>query len=146
MCFALLPWTTVLNKSCGQDFLWKLLSFHTEMISAKFLIGEMCFLEESYKKMQKIQIFKILRVPSIWNQGVCLLSHIKIWCTSAKEVVKGILSFTPFYRPTKREVFCYRNTNFFFFFKARQLILFLHVLPFLCELMSHAGKRPGSPF
>ena len=32
----------------------------------------MGFLEESYKKMQKIQILKILRVPSIQNQGVRL--------------------------------------------------------------------------
>ena len=32
---------------------------------------EVCFLEESYENMQKIQIFKIFRVPSIWHQGVC---------------------------------------------------------------------------
>ena len=33
----------------------------------------MCLMEESYKLMQKKnQIFKILRAPSIWNQGVCL--------------------------------------------------------------------------
>ena len=30
--------------------------------------GEMCFLEESYEKMQKLQILKILRVPSTRNQ------------------------------------------------------------------------------
>ena len=32
--------------------------------------GAMCFLEESNKKMQKIHILKILRVPSIRNLGV----------------------------------------------------------------------------
>ena len=34
--------------------------------------GEVCFLEESYKNMQKIHILKILRTPSIRHQGVCL--------------------------------------------------------------------------
>ena len=32
--------------------------------------GEVCFLEESYENMQKIQILKILRAPSIQHQGV----------------------------------------------------------------------------
>ena len=32
----------------------------------------MCFLEDTYKQMQKIQILKFLRVPSIWNLAVCL--------------------------------------------------------------------------
>ena len=32
--------------------------------------GEMCFLEESYKQMQKVQISKFLRAPSLWNMGV----------------------------------------------------------------------------
>ena len=48
-----------------RKFLWELLSCHTEMISGLFP-GQMCFLEESYKTMQKIQILKILRAPSIW--------------------------------------------------------------------------------
>ena len=35
--------------------------------------GETCFLEESYKKMQKKnEILTILRVPSTQNQGLCL--------------------------------------------------------------------------
>ena len=34
--------------------------------------GELCFLEESYWNMQKIQILKILRAPSIQHQWVCL--------------------------------------------------------------------------
>ena len=42
------------------------------MIAAQIPLGNLCFLEESYEKMQKIQILKILRVPSIQNQGVCL--------------------------------------------------------------------------
>ena len=33
----------------------------------------MCFLEESYKKMQKIQIFEILKVLSVQNQGVYIV-------------------------------------------------------------------------
>ena len=43
--------------------------------------GEMCFLE-SYEKMHKIQILKILRAPSIWNQGVCL--HVRFSQTETK--------------------------------------------------------------
>ena len=34
--------------------------------------GELCFLEESYGNIQKIQILKILRAPSIQHQWVCL--------------------------------------------------------------------------
>ena len=34
--------------------------------------GEMCFLEKNYGNMQKIQILKILRAPSIRHQWVCL--------------------------------------------------------------------------
>ena len=29
--------------------------------------GEVCFLEEIYENMQRIQILKILRAPSIWH-------------------------------------------------------------------------------
>ena len=35
-------------------------------------MGEMCFLQESFEKILKNQILKILRAPSIQNQGVCL--------------------------------------------------------------------------
>ena len=35
-----------------------------------FSFGEMCFLQETYEKMEKIQILKILIVPSIQNQRV----------------------------------------------------------------------------
>ena len=34
--------------------------------------AEVYFLEESYENMQKIQILKNLRAPSIQHQGVCL--------------------------------------------------------------------------
>ena len=34
--------------------------------------GEMSFLEESCKEMQKIQSSRFLRMPSIWYLGVCL--------------------------------------------------------------------------
>ena len=34
--------------------------------------GQMCFLEEGYEKILKIPILKILRVPSIQIEGVCL--------------------------------------------------------------------------
>ena len=66
ICVLLFPYTTVLIKSCVQDFLWKLLSFHTEMIPA---FGEVCFLEQSHKNVQKF--FDILRRSSIWHQKVC---------------------------------------------------------------------------
>ena len=61
-------------KSRVADFLWQLISFHTEMIS----FGEVCYLEESYENMQKIQILKILRPPSIRHQGVCLNMSVHI--------------------------------------------------------------------
>ena len=32
----------------------------------------MCFLEESYEKMQTNQILKIFKAPYIWKQGVSL--------------------------------------------------------------------------
>ena len=38
----------------------------------------MCFLEESYENMQKIQILKMLRAPSIRHQGVCLYCNLVI--------------------------------------------------------------------
>ena len=40
--------------------------------------GEMWFLEERYEKMQKIQILKILRMPSIQSQGVYLSLQITV--------------------------------------------------------------------
>ena len=54
------------------------------------IFGEVCFLEESYKNMQKTQILKKLRAPSSRHQEVCPL-HLrlvincsttlwKIWC------------------------------------------------------------------
>ena len=58
-------------KSRVRDFLWKLLSFHTEKIQPNSF-GKVCFLEDSYKNVQKIQILKILRAPSIRCQWVCL--------------------------------------------------------------------------
>ena len=43
-----------------------LLLFHPEMISAQFLWGNVFLREELYyKQMQKIQILKFLRAPSI---------------------------------------------------------------------------------
>ena len=41
--------------------------------------GEVCFLEEIYKNMQKIQILKILKVHSIRHQGVCLSDDQNYW-------------------------------------------------------------------
>ena len=75
--FSSYAWLCVFHCShrilCGIRFLWNLLSFHTEMISLQpNSFGIMCFLEESFEKMQKIQLLTILRAPSIWNQGVCL--------------------------------------------------------------------------
>ena len=45
-----------------------MLSFRTEIISWKpHSFGEMCFVGDSFEKMQKIQILTILRAPSIRN-------------------------------------------------------------------------------
>ena len=44
-------------KSRRRDFQWKLLSFHTERLRPNSF-GEMCFLEESYEKMQKNSNFE----------------------------------------------------------------------------------------
>ena len=48
-------------KSRVRDFLWKLFSFHTEMISASFLWGSVLLRGELH--MQKMQIFKIWERP-----------------------------------------------------------------------------------
>ena len=55
-----------------ETFLWKLLSFHTKMIFSLIPFGEVCFLEDSYENMQKNQVLKIVRAPSIQHQWVCL--------------------------------------------------------------------------
>ena len=52
-------------KSRVRDFLWKLLSFHTEMISALFLWGSVLLREKLRKYAKKNQILKIFRVPFI---------------------------------------------------------------------------------
>ena len=39
--------------------------------------GEVCFSEESYENMQKIQILKILRESSIWHQGVLCVRYVE---------------------------------------------------------------------
>ena len=73
MCF-IAPIDYCVAKSLVHipDFLWKLLSFHTELNWFQpNSFAEMCFLEND-KNMQKIQILKILWVPSTWYQGVCL--------------------------------------------------------------------------
>ena len=56
-------------KSCVQDFLWY--HFILKWFQPNSF-GEACSLEESYENLQKIQILKILRAPSIRHQGVCL--------------------------------------------------------------------------
>ena len=38
--------------------------------------GKMCFLEKSYKQIQKIQILTFLRASSIWNPGACLRFYV----------------------------------------------------------------------
>ena len=50
----------------------KWLLFHPEMISTLFLWGNGFLRGELRKKIQKIQILKFLRVPSIQNLGVYL--------------------------------------------------------------------------
>ena len=68
VCF-ITPIDYCVIKFHRQDFLWKLLSFHTEMISAKFPCEDV-LLRGGYEEMQKMQICKILRALSIRNQGV----------------------------------------------------------------------------
>ena len=60
---------------CKSSSNWKIGSPVGNCIRKWILLnsfGEMNFLEESYKYVQKIQILKILRAPSVWNQWVCL--------------------------------------------------------------------------
>ena len=71
LCF-IAPKTTVLNQVSLMIINVKIaLISHWNDISI-IPLGEMCFLEESYKQMHKIQILKKLRAPSIWNHRVCL--------------------------------------------------------------------------
>ena len=68
MCVLLLPLTTVLKLSpvcetfCENCSHFKLKWFQPNSFE------EVCFLEERYKNMQKIQILNILRAPSIQHQ------------------------------------------------------------------------------
>ena len=55
-------WLLCWIKSHWQNSLWKLLSFHPEMIVAKFLWASVLLRGESYYKMQRIQILQIFRV------------------------------------------------------------------------------------
>ena len=60
-------------KSCVRDFSVKiaLISYCNDWFQPNSF-GEVCFLEESYKNMQKFQILQILKAPSIQHQWVCL--------------------------------------------------------------------------
>ena len=72
MCVSLLPETTVLNKvSCTRIYVKNCSHFIQKWFHPNSF-GELSFLEESYGNMQKNQILKILRVPSIQHQWVCL--------------------------------------------------------------------------
>ena len=48
-------------NSRRQEFVWQLLLFHTEMISALIPLGEMYFLEESYKQIDAQKKSNFLR-------------------------------------------------------------------------------------
>ena len=72
MCVSLRPQTTVLNKvSCTRLSVKNCSHFILKWFQPNSF-GELCFLEESYGNMQKIQILKNLRAPSIHHQWVCL--------------------------------------------------------------------------
>ena len=49
-----------------------LISYWNDCSLNSFLEIRFLELKESYEKMQKIQMFKILRAPSIRNNGVCV--------------------------------------------------------------------------
>ena len=79
VCFILLPQTTILNKASCTRLCMKIALIshwtisHWTILQLFNFLGEVCFLQENYENMHKIQILTNLRASFIWHQGVCLL-------------------------------------------------------------------------
>ena len=87
------------SKSSQQDFLWKLPSIQTEMISAQFFWGKCA--SESYEKMQKITFSNLESAPYLksgsmpWGHSYPIFDVLKLWiCFKNKHPTPSIIPMT----------------------------------------------------